>query len=91
MGGQVPQLGVLCWVGADCPEETGGDDQKGVALHVKDLSGCLELLYGMGSRVGEPLWVRVRAEPVRVTLWSEVNACSQAEEADSLVEATGLR
>lgn len=91
MGGQVPQLGVLCWMGADSSEETGGDDQQGVALHVKDLSGCMELLYGMGSRVGEPLWVRVRADPVRVAVWSEVDACSQAEEADSLVEATGLR
>ena len=35
--------------------ETGQEDEEGDALHVQELVLCVELLYGMCSRLREPL------------------------------------
>ena len=45
-----------------CSEERGGEDQEGDALRGRQLPGCMEVLYGMGSRLGELLWVGVTGE-----------------------------
>jgi len=43
--------------------ETDMKKQEGYASSVKELMGCMELLYWTGNRLVEALYMRVRGEP----------------------------
>ena len=60
--GQVRNREVLQCMDTGSSEKTGGEDEEGEALSVRELPGCMEVLYGMGSRLGELLWGRVTGE-----------------------------
>ena len=67
-GGTAHTASGAAMVHAGFSGETGWNDQEGNVLCVQELVVCMELLYGMWNRLGEPLWVRVREE----TCWCDI-------------------